>query len=132
MNPPSLDEQKLLVARMLPEEITITKDSLLRLDRDGSGKLQPVKGVAFGWLKDANHRRVTDEEWLHVCHLAEQTLSTDDGNDEMAEYCFQLEQLVMDGLCDLEYNKHVQTITANAEHRLQALVRTKHPELYQQ
>lgn len=112
MKTPTLDEMKLAVAKMLPEEICVA-DGHIRWLYGGT----PMRPVGY-------------REWLHVCWLAEQLLCDDENNDEMAAYCWKLDQVVMEGLDDLEYNKNVRLVTATADDKIEALCRVKHPTMF--
>lgn len=116
---PTLDEMRLCVAKMLPEHIKII---------DGWG-LQIGKSFFF-WIDKDRSREVTDREWLHVAWLAVQALQGDD----RSLYCDFLSTYVDASTArfagDLrwmhEWHGHVATV----EHRLEALCRVKHPEMF--
>lgn len=107
MKTPSLDEMKLAVAKMLPDEIKI------EYGRYFGG------GNRISWVKrpDAD---VSSREWLHVCWLAEQSLR-DTNMDEFAAYAFELQRL----------KPTREWWRSDAATRLEALCRVRCPEMFE-
>lgn len=118
---PSLETLKLEVAKILPDEIVVTEE----LVGNGVKALFRPTAVRFAWKdgKSSTNKTVfvTDREWLHVAHLAEQTL-TDEENEV---YLFNLHDI-----CGADNFPSRVAVFASAEHRLEALVRTRKPELF--
>jgi len=119
MKTPTLDDMKLAVAKMLPD--------VLRAEDAGN---DPVTGGIFiEWLD--TDESVSEREWLHVCWLAEQKLDR--------EECKAYHGILLDqetpgmAMCFSGANSWSERWTFNksAEHRLEALCRVKHPEMFQ-
>lgn len=111
MKTPSLDELKLAVAKMLPDEIIYDENPLW-----------------FWWKEDVDsgieNSQITDREWLHVCSLAEETLTVHQGES----YCEILKDVCG---CDVDAGKASRVCYfASAEQRLEVLCRVKYPEMF--
>ncbi len=111
-----------LVAEMVPDEVEI----IAGYYADGSD--------GFFWKKESSGEparasiiaTVSDREWLAVCALAEARLTRDQ------RFTYTIKLTIATGA----NTKHSQGFTfhilhATAEHRIEALCRVKHPELFQ-
>lgn len=114
MKNPTIDEMKLLVAGMIPEHLHIR----------GTNACWRINEKAAG-------RAVVETEWLHVCWLAEESLS----DDECRTYGQILEMMVSKEPADWASRGKPYAATyafhATVEQRLEALCRIKHPGLFQ-
>lgn len=103
---PSPEEMRLLVARMLPEEIEVRRGS-------------------FHWKEHCGERpQVSSREWLFVVHLAEKTLT----EDEYTYFVWALK----DSLFSAIYARDMcEMVSATTAQRIEALCRVKHPNLFE-
>lgn len=119
MKTPTINEMKLLVARLLPDEIEVRPDYFT------------AGTPAFFWRNDGGGpetlcgQYIRETEWLHVCHLAEKTLTL----PELHEYCLLMTYSIWPvGWQD--WNDTRQLIQVSPEQRILNLCRVKHPELF--
>ena len=113
MKSPTLDEMKLAVAGMLPDEIKIQK------------------GFYFGGITKFSWRTVHGPDvgeysWLHVCHLAEKTLTVEQA-DEFEDAVKR--SLNYDTPPDCAANEHFWHLDLPV--RMQAICRVRCPEMFQ-
>jgi hypothetical protein len=116
---PTLETMRMLVAEMLPDEIGA------RREINGTGVralFGPLKTVFF-W-RDTN-QEITPREWLHVCWLAEKTLTC----GQWGAYPNALAACLPHDR-PREFVSSKDWITLPMETRIEALCRVRHPQLF--
>ncbi len=106
---PTLEQMKLAVAKMLPDKISI---------------LFPQREQKEFWWNEYN-RGVNHTDWLHICWLAEQTLT----KRQLHHYT----QLITLPIWPLGWQSWMDTATLliiPLEKKIAALCRVKNPEMF--
>lgn len=92
-------ELQLALAKMLPEKIEVTFENKI------VGNPNAERSWYFTWLDRPAKQSVQDTEWLHVCWLIEETLTT----KEALEY----------------YDRQISSHHASWQQRAEAIIKVK-------